>query len=115
MQRGSEGLREVIRMLQEAFPDNYLQVEDIFAEGDKVAVRATWKGTHLGQYRGHAPTGRSFTQQQMHVFRIANGRWLEHWAVRDELAQLLQLGVIASPAEPGDYGSPSAEPGDSAF
>ena len=56
--RGPEGVRAQVELLRAAFPDLHIEVEDIVAEGDLVAVRATLYGTHQGAFMGIAPTGR---------------------------------------------------------
>jgi steroid delta-isomerase-like uncharacterized protein len=94
---GPETLRQVVQLLTTAFPDHHTTIEDLIAEGDKVVVRATFSGTHQGVFLGIPPTGRPFTQQQIHVVRITDGKIAEHWAVRDDLRMMRQLGVIPGP------------------
>lgn len=97
---GVEGFRLRLRRLHDAFPDMRMQVEDMVAEGDRVAYRATLTGTHRGELLGIPATGRSFRAQQMHFLRLEDGRAAEHWATRDDLGMLIQLGVIP-PIGPG--------------
>lgn len=66
----------------------------MIAEGDKVVHRNTVTGTHQGEYRGVAPTGKPITYNEIFIFRFADGRVAEIWGVVDVLAQLRQLGVI---------------------
>jgi ketosteroid isomerase-like protein len=66
-----------------AFPDMGWTVEDMVAEGDKVVVRSTWKGTQTGEWMGAAPTRKKYTQPSMAIYRIAGGRIVEGWAVND--------------------------------
>ena len=94
---GPEALRQVVQLLTTAFPDHHTTIEDLIAEGDKVVVRATFSGTHLGVLLGILPTGRPFTQQQIHIVRITDGKIAEHWAMRDDLVMMRQLGVIPGP------------------
>jgi steroid delta-isomerase-like uncharacterized protein len=91
--RGPEAIRSVVRWLRGAFPDLAYDVEDVFGDSDRVALRCTTRGTHTGEFLGHAPTGRSFSVQQIHIFRIEDGRIAEHWACRDDVAMLRQLGL----------------------
>jgi predicted ester cyclase len=65
------------------------------AEGDKVVVRNTVTGTHLGEYLGIAPTGRRVEYDEIFILRLAGGRIAETWGVVDMLAQLRQLGAVA--------------------
>jgi predicted ester cyclase len=94
---GPDALRQVVQLLTVAFPDHHTTIEDLIAEGDKVAVRTTFSGTHQGAYLGIAPTGRPCTQQQIHIVRITDGKVTEHWAIRDDLGMMRQLGVISGP------------------
>ena len=62
-----------------AFPDMRITVEDMIAEGDRVAARVTMRGTHRGEFLGMAPTGKRVQVRAMDMFRIANGKIVEHW------------------------------------
>ena len=59
-----------------------------------MAVRGTMVGTHEGELMGIAPTGKRVAAQQTHWFRAVDGKLAEHWAVRDDLGMLRQLGVM---------------------
>jgi predicted ester cyclase len=91
-----------LRMMREgllaAFPDFHLTIEDQIAEGDKVVTRVTFRGTHLGEYRGIAPTGRQVVYGGIAVDRIADGRVVEGWHQADQLGLLRQLGATVAPA-----------------
>jgi predicted ester cyclase len=76
-----------------AFPDFRLVIEDQIAEGDRVVTRVTFRGTHLGEYRGIPPTGRLVAYQGIAVDRIAGGKVVEGWHEADNLGLLRQLGV----------------------
>lgn len=91
---GSEGLKSVVTMLRSAFPDDQHTIEDLIAEGDKVVVRLTHRGTHKGNFLGLPPTGKHITQTSIHIFRFADGKLLEAWANRDDLGLMQQLGAI---------------------
>jgi steroid delta-isomerase-like uncharacterized protein len=90
---GAEAMKEVFVRLLQAFPDLHITVEDVIAEGDKVVCRNTVTGTHLGDYLGIPPTGRSVTYKEIMIARFDNGRIVETWGVVDVHAQLKQLGV----------------------
>ena len=83
-----------------AFPDLRITVEDLLAEGDRVAVRSTVSGTHRGAFLGVPPTGRRVAVVAMAFYRLARGQIVERWAVVDTLEVLRQLG--ASPSLPAD-------------
>ncbi len=89
-----ESLKGTVRWLVGAFPDLRFEIDDLVAEGDKVLAYVTMRGTHEGEFQGIAPTGRSFETTAMHLFRVRDGKAVEHWAVRDDLRLLLQLGVV---------------------
>ena len=77
-----------------AFPDAHFTTEDLIAEGDTVAVRRTFRGTHRGSLMGIPPTGRQVTISDMVMLRVANGKFVEAWNNIDELGLLRQLRVI---------------------
>ena len=93
-QRG--GARRVVEWLLSVFPDHRFEVEDAASDGETVALRGTMTGTHEGELEGIAPTGQSVSVTQSHWFRVVDGKVAEHWAVRDDLGMLQQLGVITS-------------------
>ena len=97
---GYEGFRLRLRRLRDAVPDIHMEIHEVVAGGDLVAYRATLSGTHRGELLGMAPTGRPFTVQHMHMLRMRDGRSSEHWATRDDLGMLQQLGIITAPAPP---------------
>ncbi len=77
-----------------AFPHFEMLIDDMIAEGDQVAVRATFKGTHKGDFLGIPPTGIHIAQPFNIVYRIADGKIVEHWMAINRLEVLQQLGVI---------------------
>ena len=90
---GAELLKQVWTVLLRGFPDLHLNVEDLIGEDDKVVARIVVTGTHLGEYMGLAPTGKSIAYDEIFIFRFADGRVVETWGVVDVLSQLRQLGV----------------------
>lgn len=89
-----EGLKQTIAAFESAFPHYELIVEDMIAEGDKVVVRATFKGTHKGKLMEIAPTGKEVTESAIIIYRIADGKIVENWISYDQLSLMQQLGVI---------------------
>ena len=94
-----EGIKIVTAMFRQAFPDSYFTVEDMVAEGDKVATRKTFHGTHEGEFMGIPPSGRSVRMGLIDIVRIIDGRVVEHWSVGDNLGMMQQLGVIPQPGD----------------
>jgi steroid delta-isomerase-like uncharacterized protein len=91
-------LKQYMKALPVAFPDQVFSVKDVFAEGDKVAVRYTWQGTHKGSYRGLAPTGKKVALVFLQIHRISNGKCAETWEVVDLSQFYAQLGITSKPA-----------------
>jgi predicted ester cyclase len=81
-----------MRYLRSAFPDAYAEPVSIVAEGDRVGVHDQLVGTHRGDFRGVAPTGRQIRVDFIHVFRVADGRIAERWGVADTAELMRQLG-----------------------
>jgi predicted ester cyclase len=98
---GPDGMRRTVSWLVDQFPDMHMTIEEIIAQGDLVACRILSSGTNLGRLNGvMPPTGKPFSARQTHWFRVEDGRLAEHWATRDDLTAMLQLGVIAMPGPP---------------
>jgi steroid delta-isomerase-like uncharacterized protein len=93
---GRAGLEDRVRMLRAAFAPHFT-IHDVIAEGDRVVVRWTHDGTHVGEFMGMPPSGRSFSIAGIDVHRIRDGKLAEHWHVVDQLSMLQQLGVIPAP------------------
>lgn len=103
---GPEGLNVTVEWLHASFSDLHYDIQDEITEGDKVVVRLIARGRHTGAFLGRPPTGKTFSVQQIHIYRIADGRIIEHWACRDDLDQGIQLGLIpvGRPAAAGTPG-----------
>jgi predicted ester cyclase len=92
---GVQTMKEmVITRLRRAFPDIRITLEELIEEGDLVVERDTVTGTHLGDFDGLPPTGRSVSYQEIFIMRFANGRIAEIWGVVDIFSQMKQLGAI---------------------
>ncbi len=88
-------LKAGIPVFFSAFPDLTFTVEDMVAEGDKVAYRVTITGTHTGgPYMGVAPSGKKIEMRNTSIKRIANGRLAESWGTLDTVSAMRQLGLI---------------------
>jgi steroid delta-isomerase-like uncharacterized protein len=91
---GATHVEDQARSLREAFPDLALTVDEVVAEGDRVATLWTLSGTHQGEYLGAPPTGSSVTTSGIDIYRIAAGRIAEIWTVGDDLGLQFQLGAF---------------------
>jgi steroid delta-isomerase-like uncharacterized protein len=94
--RGPAGFKQVMGMFLTAFPDMTLTVEDVIGEGDKVATRGSFSGTHTGDFMGIPATGKSMQISYSDIWRIENGKAAENWVQMDMLGMLQQLGVAPS-------------------
>jgi predicted ester cyclase len=73
-----------------AFPDLIVTVENVVAEGDRVATRVIMRGTHQGEFQGIAPTGKRVEVRAMDMFRISEGKIVEHWGHADDPSDFLR-------------------------
>jgi predicted ester cyclase len=94
----AEAARGWIDPFRESFPDFRMEVRDVIAEGDKVVGYFKCSGTHRGNWRGIAPTGRRFEDvDEVYIFRVDQGKLASAIAVvEDNLARMRQLGIQPS-------------------
>ena len=92
--KGPEGFKQFVTTFITGFPDIRLTIDDMVAEGDKVALRLTAQGTHKGDFMGIAPTGKHITASGVLIQRIAGNKVAEGWLVNDVLGIMQQLGVV---------------------
>lgn len=90
---GLEGFKQVITMLRGAFPDLRIDVDELVAEGDKVSVRLTARGTHEGVFQGIPATGRRVAWEGISMIRLEGDRIVERWFHVDNLGLMRQLGA----------------------
>lgn len=101
MPSGREGVTQLTAMLRRAFPDFKATIDDMVAEGDKVVLRMTWRGTHKGEFMGVPPTGKSVSFGVIDIIRVAGGKLAEHWGQMDSMGLMQQLGAIPAPGDAG--------------
>jgi steroid delta-isomerase-like uncharacterized protein len=82
-----------------AFPDLHFSLEDILAEGDRVAYRWTLRATQSGSWRGAAPTGKQISFTGMSIARLRDGKIAELWLNADALGLRQQIGAIPAPGQ----------------
>ncbi len=97
---GPESVKQTVQRLHSAFGELAFEVEDEIAEGDRVVQVVTMSGRQIGPMAGHDPTGRAFAVRHVYIWRIADGKIIEHWGSRDDLGLLVQLGLLPAPWEP---------------
>ena len=93
-----ESLIRHIEDFERSFPGYDLEVEEIVAEGDMVALRAVFSGVHQGDFQGIPATGREVSLPVMLMYRIEGGKIAQFWMNADSLSLLQQLGAVPVPA-----------------
>ncbi len=101
-----EGFKQLLPALRQGFPDALFEVEDLVAQGDKVAFRLVWNATHQGELFGIPPTGTRATVTEMHLLRIADSKIEERWGEWDALGMMQQLGAFPA-TERSEEASPT--------
>jgi steroid delta-isomerase-like uncharacterized protein len=94
MPRDRAGVAGIVLAMRAAFPDLHYQIEDIVEGADAVAVRLVVTGTHLGDFFGAPPSGKSFRVVQINIERFAEGKIVAHHRLTDELSLLRQIGAL---------------------
>jgi predicted ester cyclase len=97
MPGGIEAAKQFFTMVIHAFPDLHMTVEDRVAEGDRVVTRLIVRGTHKGTFMGVAPTEKHAQWGIINIYRVMDGKIIEHWSETDEMALMQQLGVVPPP------------------
>ena len=92
-----EGFFAFLHSFAAGFPRYVHEIEEQVAEGDRVATRVTWQGTHAGEFQGIPATGRTVVMSALNLDRIENEQIVEHRVIFDVMGMLQQLGVIPTP------------------
>lgn len=87
--------RQMFAMLHTAFPDFRADVHELLQDGDKVVARATFAGTHEGEFMGIPATGNSFAIPVIDILQFRDDKCIAHWGIMDMAAMMEQLGVMA--------------------
>jgi predicted ester cyclase len=97
---GPEGQKRWIAGTFQAYPDVRLDVEEVIAEGDRVVVRYTLRGTHEGTTRmGVAPTGKEVEASIIEILTLADGKIVDKWTNVDFLGLMQQMGASPTPEQ----------------
>jgi predicted ester cyclase len=91
--RGLKGIKSAVMSHRTSFPDWNEKVDDIVAEGDRVAIRITSTGTQRGEFAGIAPTGRKVSIEEFHIYRVVGGKIVEQWGMPDIHGLMEQLSA----------------------
>lgn len=87
------GLIAILEQLGRSFPDHQQQILHTVAEADRVVVQLRFRATHLGEFRGIAPTGQAVDVAVYRMYRLEQGQIAEHWALFDTAGLFQQLQV----------------------
>ena len=98
--RPASGFQEFYGALLRGFPDARMEIGEQLAERDLVCTRKTFRGTHLGELWGLRPTGNRVAFEFLDIFRVADGRLIEHWTSMD-------LAALRSQMQPGPEVGPT--------
>src|SRR5689334_9471613 len=88
---GVEGFKEVLKNFSSSFPDMQITQDEVIAEGDTVATRGRWKGTHTGNFMGLKPTGKQVEVGFADFWKFKNGKAVENWVQMDIMGLMHQL------------------------
>ena len=95
----AEAARQEAADFRRGFPDVVSIIEDLIAEGNKVAARWRARATHQGEYVGIPPTGKEVEFTGISVYRIEGDRIAESWTEEDDLGLMRQIGAVPDPGQ----------------
>jgi predicted ester cyclase len=95
---GTEPLKQAQQRILQGLSDVAMTIEDIVAEGDKVVARLSSHARQTGEFMGMPASGREYTIPEIHIFRLKDGKVVEHWVQADMMGLMTQLGALPSPA-----------------
>jgi predicted ester cyclase len=102
---GPEAFKQARAMLYAAFPDLHFTIEEMIAEGEKVADLLTGRGRHKGEFMSVAPTGKRVEFQGMAIVRIFEGKIVENRGMPDMVGLLQQIDVFPAPEQQSEEAS----------
>jgi steroid delta-isomerase-like uncharacterized protein len=92
--RGPAGLKAAMQRIAGALDDVRFRIDDIIAEGDSVAVRLTARARQVGEFMKMPPSGKTYEIAEIHIFRILDGKVVDHWHQFDQVGMMRQLGAM---------------------
>src|SRR5262245_66661454 len=107
-EKGPAGFRGIVVGLRTGFPDIHYTIDDLVAEGDRVAVRWHWTGTHSGAFRAFPATGKTFSNPGVGIFHFKDGKIVAAVLETDRLGFLQQMGAVPANVGAGPRPSPAA-------
>ena len=109
-------LKAAIDRAAQGLSEPEFRIDDLIAEGDQVAARLTTAATQTGPFMGLPPSGKRYSIEEIHWFRLRDGKVVEHWHQFDQMGLMKQLGAMpgggtgggtAEAREPAAAGGPS--------
>ena len=99
---GLEGVKKTFGGIFAGVPDLKAFVEDAFvsADGSRVVGRYRYEGTHTGNFLGYPATGNAFAMRSIDIWRVEDGRFVEHWDELNTLDIFIQVGAVPPPGRP---------------
>jgi len=97
---GKEDFKQTVVRMAKAVKDPHHTIDDMVAEGDKVSVRLTSHAVQTGDVMGVKAAGKEYTIAEQHIFRVVDGKVVEHWHVADMLGMMQQIGAFPERPEP---------------
>jgi len=95
---GVEGFKKMIRGFFDGFPDMHIRLDEVIGDGNMVATRGEWTGTHSGTFMGISATGKKVKVKYIDMWRLENGKGVENWVQMDITGLMQQLGVMPAMA-----------------
>jgi predicted ester cyclase len=103
--QGLVGVQQTMLWLGSVFSDQRWEIHQVIGEGDTVVVYCTLRGRHTGDLLGIPPTNREVAMDYVQILRFRDGKAVERWGVRDDMALMRQLGAL--PARPAPVAAAS--------
>jgi steroid delta-isomerase-like uncharacterized protein len=94
-----DDLKAAIGRTSKGLTDSAFAVEDVIAEDDRVAVRLTASATQTGELMGMPASGKRYSIGEIHIFRVHDGKVVEHWHQFDQMGMMKQLGAMPGPSD----------------
>lgn len=92
--------RQWFGSFRSSFPDLHMEIVELISEGDRVVGRFKCSATQLGEWRGRPATGRRFEDvDEVYIFKVENGRFVDAWGLEDNLSRMRQLGLSIEDVE----------------
>jgi predicted ester cyclase len=109
--KGKKGIEKAWKALWKAFPDFKIDVQDVFAAGDHVAVLGSYTGTNTGDLGPKMKkTGKPVNGKFAEVYKLKDGKIVQVWRFRNAMAMATQLGLVPGATEPAGAGAAGSSP-----